>query len=85
MLADSPLKVLITCLNILMITKMSTKNLISAVSQIISNNIIVEKSVYSDYLIFNILAVLIRWAYSRIWEYMAKYETLFSNKYSKKD
>ena len=64
---------------------MSTKNLISAASQIVSDNIIVEKSVYNDSLILNILAVLIRWAYSRIWEYMTKYGTLLSNKYSEKD
>ena len=64
---------------------MSTKNLISAASQIVSDNTIVEKSVYNDSLILNTLAVLIRWGYSRIWEYMTKYETLLSNKYSEKD
>lgn len=85
MLAERPPKVLITFLNILLITKMSTKNLISAASQIVSDNTIVEKSVYNDSLILNTLAVLIRWAYSRIWEYMTKYETLLSNKYSEKD
>ena len=66
MLAERPPKVLITFLNILLITKMSTKNLISAASQIVSDNTIVEKSVYNDSLILNTLAVLIRWAYSRI-------------------
>ena len=55
MLAESPPKVLITYLNFLVITKMSTKNLISAVYQLVSDIIIVEESVYNDYLILNIL------------------------------
>ena len=55
MLAESPPKVLITFLYFLVITKMSTKNLISAVYQLVSDIIIVEESVYNDYLILNIL------------------------------
>ena len=59
MLAESPPKVSITFLNFLVITKMSTKNLTSAIYQIVSDNIIVEESVYNDYLIMNILVILI--------------------------
>ena len=58
MLAESPPKVSITFLNFLVITKMSTKNLTSAIYQIVSDNIIVEESVYNDYLIMNILVIL---------------------------
>ena len=59
MLAESPPKVSITFLNFLVITKMSTKNLTSAIYQIVSDNIIVAESVYNDYLIMNILVILI--------------------------
>ena len=58
-LAESPPKVSITFLNSLVITKMSTKNLTSAIYQIVSDNIIVAESVYNDYLIMNILVLLI--------------------------
>ena len=59
MLAESPPKAAITFLNFSVITKISTKNLTSAIYQIASDNIIVEESVYSDYLIMNILDILI--------------------------
>ena len=80
MLAESPPKVSITFLNFLVITKMSTKNLTSAIYQIVSDNIIVEESVYNDYLIMNILVILIWWPYSRIGEDMTIYEALFCSK-----
>ena len=80
MLAESPPKVSITFLNFLAITKMSTKNLTSAIYQIVSDNIIVEESVYNDYLIMNILVILIWWPYSRIGEDMTIYEALFCSK-----
>ena len=83
-LAESPPKVSITFLNSLVITKMSTKNLTSAIYQIVSDNIIVAESVYNDYLIMNILVILIWWPYSRIGEDMTIYEALFCSKYSKK-
>ena len=80
MLAESPPKVSITFLNFLVITKMSTKNLTSAIYQIVSDNIIVAESVYNDYLIMNILVILIWWPYSRIGEDMTIYEALFCSK-----
>ena len=80
MLAESPPKVSITFSNFLVITKMSTKNLTSAIYQIVSDNIIVEESVYNDYLIMNILVILIWWPYSRIGEDMTIYEALFCSK-----
>ena len=79
-MAESPPKVSITFLNFLVITKMSTKNLTSAIYQIVSDNIIVEESVYNDYLIMNILVILIWWPYSRIGEDMTIYEALFCSK-----
>ena len=79
-MAESPPKVSITFLNSLVITKMSTKNLTSAIYQIVSDNIIVEESVYNDYLIMNILVILIWWPYSRIGEDMTIYEALFCSK-----
>lgn len=77
MLAESPPKAAITFLNFSVITKISTKNLTSAIYQIASDNIIVEESVYNDYLIMNILDILIWWPYSRIGDDMTKYEALF--------